>query len=167
MHTLLLNGPTGREYSNSLYTVPTTASVLSHFKAFNFNQVSGDTINNVYELPSLENAVRYLHAAVGFPTKATWLKSTRNGNYLTWPLLTIHNVNRHFPESEETQKGNICNQRQGVRSTKDKAPYPGTESPPAEKNVMSSSMCMNPRRPCTQTKRKIYLTVQSGETDTK
>ena len=31
MHTLLLNGPTGREYLNSLYLVHTTSSVLTQF----------------------------------------------------------------------------------------------------------------------------------------
>ena len=96
------------------------------------NQAAGETINNFYEIPSLACAVRYLHVAAGFPTKATWLKRIRNSNYLTRPLLTIHNMNRHFPESEETQKGHIRNQRHGVRSTKAKAPHPDTESPTAE-----------------------------------
>ena len=63
-----------------------------------------DTIGNVYELPSIEQTIRYLHAAAGFPTKTTWLKATRKGNYNTWPLLTVKNVNKHFPESEETHK---------------------------------------------------------------
>ena len=157
----------GRESLNCLYTVPTTASFLAYFEVFNSNQAVGETINNVYELPSLARVVQYLHAAAGFPTKSTWLKSIRNGNYLTLPLLVIHNVNRHFPESEETQKGHMRNQRQGVRSTKSKAPYPGTESPQAEKNVMFSSMCMNPSILCTQNKRESFLTVLSVETDTK
>ena len=135
MHTILLNVPTGHESLNSLYTVPTTASVLAPIEAFNSNKVAGETINNMYELPSLVRAVRYLHADAGFPTKATWLKSIRNGNYPTWPRLTIHNVNRHFLESEDTQKGHMWNQRQGVRSTKAKSPHPGTESPPTEKNT--------------------------------
>ena len=30
----------------------------------------------------------------------------------------MNNVSKNFPESEETQKGHMCNQRQGVRSTK-------------------------------------------------
>ena len=63
VHTLLLNGPMVRESLNSLYTVPTTASFLAHIKAFNSNQAAGETINNVYELPILARAVRYLHTA--------------------------------------------------------------------------------------------------------
>ena len=85
-------------------------AVLAHIEAFNSNQSAGETINNVYELPSLACAVQYLHAAAGFPTKATWLKSIRNGKYLTWSLLTIKNVNRHFLESEDTQKGHMRHQ---------------------------------------------------------
>ena len=133
IHTLLIDVPTGSESLNSLYTFLTTASVLSHTESLNSNQAVGCTINNVYDLPSLACAVHYLHAATGFPTKVMCLKSIRNSNYLTLEMLTIHNVNRHLPESEETQKGHMQNQRQGVRSTKAKAPHPGTESPPAEK----------------------------------
>ena len=55
-----------------------------------------------------------------------WIKSIRNCNYLTWPLLAIWNVNSHFPESQETQKGHMWNQYQGLRSTKAKSPHPGT-----------------------------------------
>ena len=63
---------------------------------------AAEAIQNVYKLGGIESAVRYLHAAAGFPTKATWLKSIRNGNYLTWTLITIKNVHKYFPESEET-----------------------------------------------------------------
>ena len=97
MHTLLLNVSTGCESLNYLYTVPTTASVLAHIDDLNSNQAAGGTINNVYEIPSLPRVVRYLHAAAGFTTKATWLKIIRNGNYFTWPLITINNVNMNLP----------------------------------------------------------------------
>ena len=116
-HTLLLDGPTGTESLNSLYAVPSSAAMVQHIKLFSRPNPS-EAINNVYELPSIERAVRYLHGAAGFPTKATWLKSIRAGNYLTWPLITVKHVHKYFPESEETQKGHMRNQRQGVRSTK-------------------------------------------------
>ena len=79
----------------------------------------------------MECVVRYLHADAGFPTKATWLNSIHNMNYLTWTLITVKNVNRHFPESEENQKGHMRNQRQGVPSTK--APHPATKPTPEDK----------------------------------
>ena len=72
---------------------------------------------SVYDLPSTEKIVRYLHAALGFPTKATMLKAIRNGWLVGWPGLTIESVNAFFPESNETQQGHMKSQRQGVRST--------------------------------------------------
>ena len=33
--------------------------------------------NNVYDLPSMEALVRYMHAAAGFPVRSTWLKSIK------------------------------------------------------------------------------------------
>ena len=77
-----------------------------------------ETINNVYDLPSIEPKILYLHTATGFPTKRTWIKSIKSENYLTWPFLTIKNVNKYFPESEETHQGHMQGQRQGVQSTK-------------------------------------------------
>ena len=75
-------------------------------------------ISNVYNLPSIKLAIRYLHGAAGFPTKATCMKAIRNRNYLTWPLINVKNVSNCFPVSEETQKGHMRTQRQGVIPTK-------------------------------------------------
>ena len=73
---------------------------------------------NAYELPSTKEVVRFLHAALGFPMKATLLTAIRHGNLVTFPGLTPDNINKHFPESEETQKGHMRQTQQGVRSTK-------------------------------------------------
>jgi hypothetical protein len=75
-------------------------------------------IHNVYELPSVEPSIRYLHGAAGFPTKPSWLKVIRRGNYNSWPLFNVKNVAKYFPKSEEMQKGHMQDQCQGVRSTK-------------------------------------------------
>ena len=83
-----------------------------------------EAINNVYELPSTEPTIRYLHGAAGFPTKATWLKAIHKVNYQSWPLVNSKNVNIFSPESEETQKGHMHGKRQGERSTKEKATIP-------------------------------------------
>ena len=69
-------------------------------------------INNVYDLPGIEPAIRYLHGSPSFPTKATWLKSIWKDNYLIWPLINDNIVNKLFPESEETQKGHMRNKHQ-------------------------------------------------------
>jgi hypothetical protein len=75
---------------------------------------------NVYSLPSIPQAIKYLHALVGIPIKDTWVKAIKNGNYVSWLGLTIKAVNKHFPESIETQQGHMKKQRQNVRSTKQK-----------------------------------------------
>ena len=60
---------TGRESLNSLYTIPTSASVLDHTERCNTNHAVRQAINNVYNLLRLELAVQYLYMAAGFPTK--------------------------------------------------------------------------------------------------
>jgi len=37
----------------------------------------------------------------GFPTKTSWLKAIRKGNYLSWPLINVKNITKYFSESEE------------------------------------------------------------------
>jgi hypothetical protein len=59
---------------------------------------------NVYSLPSISWVIRYLHAAAGFPTKDSWLKAIANGHYITWPGVTLNNVQKYFPKSIETEK---------------------------------------------------------------
>ena len=57
--TLLLNGPTGNESFNALYSVPSTTATTHHIACSTAadRPLSIDTINNVYELPSNERAV--------------------------------------------------------------------------------------------------------------
>jgi len=73
---------------------------------------------NVYEFPSTKEVVRFQHAALGFPTKATLLTSIHNNNLATFPGMTADNIRKFFPESNQTQKGTMKQMRQGVRSTK-------------------------------------------------
>jgi hypothetical protein len=80
-----------------------------------------EAINNVYELKSQAETIRYLHAAAGFPTKSTWINAIEKGFYASWPGLTAKSVRKHFPESVETQKGHMKKQKAGIRSTKKEA----------------------------------------------
>ena len=75
---------------------------------------------NVYDLPSVVSTVRYLHAALGFPTKSSLLKAVRKGYLATFPGLAVNAINKYFPESDETQKGHMKQVQQGIRSTKTK-----------------------------------------------
>jgi len=77
-----------------------------------------DEANAIFNLPNLRQSLMYFHAAVGFPTKESFTDAVRAGNYTTWPGLTTTLIAKHFPDSDETQKGNMKGQRKGVRSTK-------------------------------------------------
>ena len=105
--TLFLNGPTGVDSKIQRYIVPNITACLEQMNIFTQETAhppQTDTINHFYDLPSIGRVVQYLHAAAGFPTKVTWIKAIRNRNYLSWPLINIQNVSKHFPESEKTQK---------------------------------------------------------------
>lgn len=75
--------------------------------------------NSVYDLSSTEQAIRWMHAVCGYPVKSTWLKAIKAGNYyIGWPLLTVRNVQKYYPKTEETPKRHITQTRKNVRSTK-------------------------------------------------
>lgn len=76
--------------------------------------------NSVYDLPSIEQAIKWMHAVCGYPVKSTWLRAVKAGNFVGWPLLTEKNINKYYPESVETPKGHMNQTRKNVRSTKPK-----------------------------------------------
>jgi hypothetical protein len=80
-----------------------------------------ETINVIFDLPSTRQTLLWYHTAVGFPTKETFSNAVCAGNYSTWPGLTTKMIHRHFPNSNETVRGHLKSQRQGIRSTKQKA----------------------------------------------
>jgi hypothetical protein len=73
---------------------------------------------NVYDLPSTKEVVRFLHATLGFPMKATLLTAIRKGFLSSFPALSVANVTKHFPESDETQKGHMKQIKQGSQINK-------------------------------------------------
>jgi hypothetical protein len=75
----------------------------------------------VYDLPSTEEVIKWMHAMCGYPVKSTWIKAIKAGNYIGWPMLTEKNVAKYYPESTETPKGHMNQTRKNVRSTKPKA----------------------------------------------
>ena len=94
-----------------------------------------DAANTIFNLPNSRQSLMYFHAAVGFPTKETFTDAVRAGNYAAWPGLTATLISKHFPISDETQKGHMKGQRKGVRLTKVKPAIeikiePGTEDAP-------------------------------------
>ena len=76
--------------------------------------------SSTYPTHDRRQSLAYFQAAAGFPTKQTFLDAVRTGNYATWPGLTTTLIAKHFPDSDETQKGHMKGQRKGIRSTKPK-----------------------------------------------
>ena len=48
------------------------------------------------------------------------MKAIGKGNYAGWPLLTVENVHKHYPETDETPMGRLNQTRAHVRSTNPK-----------------------------------------------
>ena len=90
-----------------MYTIETNQISRVHVELPMCKNYHQEYLHNVYELPSIEPTIRYLHGVAGFPTIASWLKAIRKGNYLSWPLINVKNVTKYFPESEEIKRG-IC-----------------------------------------------------------
>ena len=74
----------------------------------------------MYNLPSIEQVIKWMHAVCGYPVKLTWLAAVEAGNYVGWPMLTARNVKKYYPETTETPKGHLNQSRENARSTKPK-----------------------------------------------
>jgi hypothetical protein len=122
--TLLFDGPGGHTPVDAKYDVASTDTTKERIAELTgkHRPHHSEAVNNVYELPSIEQSIRYLHAAAGFPTKETWLAGIRKGNYSSWPMVNTRTVGKYFPESDETQEGHMRQRREGVRSTKKRHP---------------------------------------------
>ncbi len=77
MDMILLNHPLGHSSLHAMYEVANTTLTCQHIDAISTLAHRRDYIHNVYELPSLEPTICYLHAAASFPPKSTWLKAVR------------------------------------------------------------------------------------------
>ncbi len=77
MDTILLNHPLGHLSLHPMYEVANRTLTHQHINAIFLLAHCREYIHNVYELPSLEPTIRYLHAAAGFSPKSAWLKAVR------------------------------------------------------------------------------------------
>ena len=109
--------------------------------------------SNVYNLPSIAQTIKYLHAAVGYPVEDTWINAINAGNYTTWPGITAAAVGKHFPKSDEMQKGQMKQQRQGVRSTK------ALETIPEDRAVEAHN---SPTPPRPKKMKDVYIKIHSA-----
>ncbi len=88
----------------------------------NNNSNHHHTINNIFELQTVEKTIRWYHTSAGFPAEETWTQAIQNGAYGTLPGLTTKNAIKYYPESDESQKEHMKGTHQGLHSTKDPAP---------------------------------------------
>ena len=72
----------------------------------------------MYDLPSTEQGIKWMHEVCVYPVKSTWLKAIAAGNFIGWPLINVRNVKNYYPETTETPKGHLNQTRKNVRSTK-------------------------------------------------
>ncbi len=83
-------------------------------KETNIKSPTNKAINAIFNLPSARQTFLWYHASAGFPVKEQFIKAVRNGNYATWPKLTVTLINKYMPDSDETAKGHLKGQRQGI-----------------------------------------------------
>ena len=61
--------------------------------------------NCVYDLPSTEEAITWMHAVCGYPDKPTWIKAVKAGNFMGWTMLNGRNVKNTIRKKMITQRG--------------------------------------------------------------
>ena len=61
--------------------------------------------NSVYDLPTTEEAIRWMYAVCRYPVKSTWVKEIQSGNFTGWPITNKRNVAKYYPETTKTPKG--------------------------------------------------------------
>ena len=76
--------------------------------------------NSDYNLPTTEEAIKWVHVVCGYPVKSTWIKAIKVGNFTGWLMLNERNVTKYYPETTETPKVHLNQTRKNVRSTKPK-----------------------------------------------
>jgi len=72
----------------------------------------------VHSHQASQYTIKWIHSVSGYPVKSTWLKATKAGNFVGWPLLTVNNVTKYYPDTVETPRGHMNQTRKNVKSTK-------------------------------------------------
>ena len=67
--------------------------------------------NSIYNLPSTEQAIKWMHTICGYLVKSMWLKAIKAGNYVGWLMLTERNIQKYYPEATKTAKGHLKKKR--------------------------------------------------------
>jgi hypothetical protein len=136
---LLLDHPSGPDSLNAMYAVSSSTVAHNHVALHLGRSAQRDHIHNVYELSSVKPTIRYLHRAAGFPTRGSWLKVIRHGNYLSWPLMNVKKFTKFFPriggdtEGAHARATAWCSLHKRGRVPRQKSNH----HPPRQKNMIS------------------------------
>ena len=76
--------------------------------------------NILYDLPSTEEAIKWMYTFCVYPFKSTWIKSIKAGNYIGWPMLNERKLAKYYPDTTKTTKRHLNQSRENFRSTKPK-----------------------------------------------
>ena len=64
-------------------------------------------VNNLYENKTQAELASFLHSTCFSPVKSTLIKAAKNGNFETWPGLTVELISANLPKPEATVLGNF------------------------------------------------------------
>jgi hypothetical protein len=63
---------------------------------------------NVQDYTNIQDAISYLQATANSPVKTTLVQAIKNGNFTSWPGMTLDNVNKHYNRTIITSKGHMA-----------------------------------------------------------
>ena len=69
----------------------------------------------IREDTSKTQLVKYLYGCCCSPKTSTWKKAIRNGNFITWPGINNLSINTQLPNSIESAKGHLNQERKNTR----------------------------------------------------
>ena len=85
--------------------------------------------NRVYNFPTTEEAVKWMHAVCGYPVKSKSLKAIKAGKFIGSPVLNKRSVVKYYPETTETPKVHLNQNRKNVWLNKPKTkPFEKTDA---------------------------------------
>jgi hypothetical protein len=101
------------------YTIDATTGTVAT-KVLIQTSAEGTTTGQQHlQLPSTEQAIKWIQAICGYTVKLTWLKAIKAGNYMGWLMLMECNIQKYYPKATKTAKGHLNQTRKNVRSTKE------------------------------------------------
>ena len=94
-------------------------------------------VNTMQKTTTICEQMQFLHEAAGSPVTSTWTTAVKNGYFISWPGLTVENINKHLPKSVATTRGHMEMQHKG-------ATYANTNLPIQEEEDVTQAPTQEP-----------------------